>query len=76
MLRVITRRRCNKWEDRVRFVAKEKLQVTLSATQTTIIEQLGRLTLEVLKLLSMVELRESKFAVDVYVQVKLKELYN
>ena len=76
MLRVITRRRCNKWEDRVKYAAKEKFQVTLSATQTTIIELLGRLTLEVLKLLSMVELRESKFAVDVYVQVKLKELYN
>ncbi len=60
----------------MKYAAKEKFQVTLSATQTTIIEQLGRLTLEVLKLLSMVELRESKFAVDVYVQVKLKELYN
>lgn len=60
----------------MKYAAKEKFQVTLSATQTTIIEQLGRLTLEVLKLLSMVELRESKFAVDVYVQVKLKEQYN
>ena len=60
----------------MKYAAKEKFQVTLSATQTTIIGQLGHLTLEALKLLSMVELRESKFAVDVYVQVKLKELYN
>lgn len=44
MLRVITRRRCNKWEDRVKYAVKVKFQETLSAMLTTIIEELGQLT--------------------------------
>ena len=40
---LFTRRRCNKWEDHVKYVVKEKSLAILSAMLTIIIEELGQL---------------------------------
>ncbi len=65
-----------KWLEYVKCVVKAKCLVTTCLTRTTIQEELGLLTLEELRRLSMDHQRDLWCAQDAFVQEVFKELSN